>query len=51
MAQQKQTNILVLIHSDEGGTYEMAKEIAQGIESDGIAKATIKKSRQMTIRN
>ncbi|MGN7863302.1 Atu1372/SO_1960 family protein [Chryseobacterium sp. 22458] len=43
MAQQKQANILVLIHSDEGGTYEMAKEIAQGIESDGIAKATIKK--------
>lgn len=43
MAQQRQANILILIHSDEGGTYEMAKEIAQGIESEGIAKATIKK--------
>lgn len=41
-AQNKKTNILVLIHSDNGGTYELAKEIAKGIESDPNAKAVIK---------
>lgn len=43
IAQQRTAHVLVLIHSDEGGTYEMAKEIAKGIESEGIAKAIIKK--------
>jgi NAD(P)H dehydrogenase (quinone) len=33
MAQNK-AKILVLIHSDNGGTYELAKEIAKGIESE-----------------
>jgi len=33
MAQEKTTRILVLIHSDQGGTYELAKEVAKGIES------------------
>lgn len=41
-AQNKKTNILVLIHSDNGGTYELAKEVAKGIESDQNAKAIIK---------
>lgn len=41
-AQNKKTNLLVLIHSDNGGTYELAKEIAKGIESDPNAKAIIK---------
>ncbi|MET3027634.1 Atu1372/SO_1960 family protein [Flavobacterium sp. UW10123] len=41
-AQNKKANILVLIHSDNGGTYELAKEIAKGIESDQNATAIIK---------
>lgn len=41
-AQNKKANILILIHSDNGGTYELAKEVAKGIESDGNAKAIIK---------
>lgn len=41
-AQNKKTNILVLIHSDNGGTYELAKEIAKGIESDPNSKAVVK---------
>jgi len=41
-AQNKKANILILIHSDNGGTYELAKEVAKGIESDGNAKAMIK---------
>jgi NAD(P)H dehydrogenase (quinone) len=36
MAQNK-AKILVLIHSDNGGTYELAKEIAKGIESENNA--------------
>lgn len=43
MAQQKRANVLVLIHSDQGGTYEMAKEVAKGIECEGKAIAVIKK--------
>ncbi|WP_333624212.1 Atu1372/SO_1960 family protein [Sphingobacterium siyangense] len=43
MAQQKQATVLVLIHSDKGGTYEMAKEVAKGVESEGYAIATIKR--------
>jgi len=41
MAQNK-ANILVLIHSDTGGTYELAKEIAKGIESENNATASLK---------
>jgi len=41
MAQDK-AKVLVLIHSDNGGTYELAKEIAKGIESDKNATAIIK---------
>jgi len=44
MAQNK-TQILVLIHSDQGGTYEMAKELAKGIEYDHNATAIIKQVR------
>ncbi|WP_281234018.1 Atu1372/SO_1960 family protein [Flavobacterium gelatinilyticum] len=36
------TKILILIHSDTGGTYELAKELAKGIESESYAKAVIK---------
>lgn len=41
MAQNK-AKILVLIHSDNGGTYELAKEIAKGIESENTAIPYIK---------
>ncbi len=43
MAQEKTTRILVLIHSDQGGTYELAKEVAKGIESRDGVRAIIKK--------
>lgn len=43
MAQEKTTTILVLIHSDQGGTYELAKEVAKGIESHKGTRAVIKK--------
>ncbi|GAA0882790.1 hypothetical protein GCM10009120_13870 [Sphingobacterium siyangense subsp. cladoniae] len=43
LAMQKQANILILIHSDEGGTYEIAKEVAKGIENNGNTKAIIKR--------
>ncbi|MCI3935845.1 Atu1372/SO_1960 family protein [Chryseobacterium aahli] len=42
LAQDNKTKVLVLIHSDNGGTYELAKEISKGIETDGNTKATIK---------
>lgn len=42
MAQENKAKILVLIHSDNGGTYELAKEIANGIESSKSATAVIK---------
>ena len=41
MAQNK-AKILVLIHSDNSGTYELAKEIAKGIESENNAVPYIK---------
>jgi NAD(P)H dehydrogenase (quinone) len=41
MAQNK-AKILVLVHSDNGGTYELAKEIAKGIESENNAVPYIK---------
>lgn len=42
MAQEKTAKVLVLLYSDNGGTYELAKEIAKGIESDKNVKAVIK---------
>jgi len=42
LAQDNKTRVLVLIHSDNGGTYELAKEISKGIETDGNTKAIIK---------
>lgn len=45
MAQDK-AKVLVLIHSDNGGTYELAKEIAKGIESDQSVKAVIKQVKE-----
>ncbi|WP_153392180.1 Atu1372/SO_1960 family protein [Chryseobacterium vaccae] len=46
MAQNQKASILVLIHSDNGGTYELAKEIASGIESNGSASAVIKQVKE-----
>lgn len=46
MAQNQKAGILVLIHSDNGGTYELAKEIAAGIESNGSASAVIKQVKE-----
>ena len=54
MSAQQKTKILVLIHSDEGGTYEMAKELAKGIEKNGAATAVIKmvqESNNATLKN
>lgn len=31
-AQQDRTKVLVLFYSDSGGTYELAKEVAKGVE-------------------
>jgi NAD(P)H dehydrogenase (quinone) len=45
MAQNK-AKVLVLIHSDNGGTYELAKEIAKGIETDNHATAAIKQVKE-----
>nr|WP_315395183.1 Atu1372/SO_1960 family protein [uncultured Sphingobacterium sp.] len=41
-AQQKKARVLVLIHSDNGSTYELAKEFAKGLESSNQAEAIIK---------
>ncbi|WP_073174255.1 Atu1372/SO_1960 family protein [Chryseobacterium vrystaatense] len=46
MAQESKSKILVLIHSDNGGTYELAKEIATGIESSKNATAVIKQVKE-----
>lgn len=37
------TNVLVLIHSQSGGTYKMAKAMAEGIQEYPNTKATIKR--------
>ncbi len=53
MAQNK-AKILVLIHSDNGGTYQLAKEIAKGIESENNAVSYIKlvkTSQNPTLKN
>ncbi|WP_314241595.1 Atu1372/SO_1960 family protein [Empedobacter tilapiae] len=42
MAQERTANILILIHSDNGGTYELAKELAKGIETNKNVHAVIK---------
>lgn len=42
MAQAHKTQVLVLIHSDKGGTYELAKEVAKGIEHNGKVQAVVK---------
>ncbi|WP_223579177.1 Atu1372/SO_1960 family protein [Sphingobacterium sp. GVS05A] len=42
MAQAHKTQVLVLIHSDKGGTYELAKEVAKGIERSGKVQAVVK---------
>ena len=34
MAQKKDVNVLVLIYSDNGGTLELAKEFAKGLEKN-----------------
>jgi len=46
LAQENKAQVLVLFHSDEGGTYEMAKEVAKGIDSEGVASAVIKKVKE-----
>jgi NAD(P)H dehydrogenase (quinone) len=46
MAQDSKAKVLVLIHSDNGGTYELAKEIASGIESSKNAFAVIKQVKE-----
>jgi NAD(P)H dehydrogenase (quinone) len=42
-SQTKETNVLVLIHSQGGNTYKLAKGIAEGIKSVPNAKAIIKR--------
>lgn len=42
MAQNNKTKVLVLIHSDNGGTYELAKQISKGIESNENVQSVIK---------
>ncbi len=45
-AQERSANVLVLIHSDNGGTYELAKEVAKGIETEKNVKAVIKQVKE-----
>lgn len=42
MAQNNKAKVLVLIHSDNGGTYELAKQISKGIESNSKVQSIIK---------
>ncbi|WP_404986458.1 Atu1372/SO_1960 family protein [Chryseobacterium sp. M5] len=42
MAQNNKAKVLVLIHSDNGGTYELAKQISKGIESNENVQSFIK---------
>lgn len=42
MRDNSAANILILIHSENGGTYELAKEIEAGVTSGGIVSAVIK---------
>lgn len=47
-AQEHKAKVLVLFYSDNGGTYELAKEISKGIESKGNAQAVIKQVKAST---
>lgn len=40
--QQNKARVLVLIHSDNGGTFELAREFVKGLESSNQAEAIIK---------
>lgn len=42
MAQNNKAKVLVLIHSDNGGTYELAKQISKGIDNNGNVQSIIK---------
>ena len=42
MAQNNKAKVLLLIHSDNGGTYELAKQISKGIEANGNVQGIIK---------
>lgn len=42
IAQNNKAKVLVLIHSDNGGTYELAKQISKGIEANGNVQSIIK---------
>ncbi|MBM7420685.1 MULTISPECIES: Atu1372/SO_1960 family protein [Chryseobacterium] len=42
MAQNNKAKVLVLIHSDNGGTYELAKQISNGIEANVNVQSIIK---------
>lgn len=42
MAQNNKAKVLVLIHSDNGGTYELAKQISKGIERNENVQSIIK---------
>ncbi len=42
MAQKKDVNVLVLIYSDNGGTLELAKEFAKGLEKNSNVRSVIK---------
>src|SRR4051794_5858621 len=42
MAQQPKANVLVLFHSDKGGTYQLAKDFVKGLESNKSVRAVIK---------
>ncbi|TDS09811.1 NAD(P)H dehydrogenase (quinone) [Sphingobacterium paludis] len=48
MAQEYGTKVLILFHSDNGGTYELAKEVAKGIENDKKVRAVIKQVKAST---
>lgn len=47
-AQESTAKVLVLFHSDHGGTYTLAKEVAKGIESNGHVQAIIKQVKPST---
>ena len=51
VAQENKAKILVLFYSDNGGTYELAKEVAKGIESEKNTEAVIKQVKHLQILN
>ncbi|KKX51051.1 hypothetical protein [Sphingobacterium sp. IITKGP-BTPF85] len=50
-AQQKKARVLVLIHSDNGSTYELAKEFAKGLEVPIKQKQLSKWLKKMSMQN